>query len=367
MTIMENKQDLFSYFLQFKNEPSVQAKKALTERICLQFKRRGFSEGEKNIVVEILSVLAKEAEVAVRKVLAETLKDDDNLPPSIAKQLAEDIEDVSIPILEFCRVLSEDDLIEIISKTENIKKLTTIAKRKDVTEDIATHLIDKKIEKIVKTLIDENHDKLSDNNIEHAMQTFPNSEGLMEKLLEADMLSAVLAEKIISKVSTNLQTKLVGVYNINPAIAKKAIRESSEVVTIKNLQSGAVNSKNASELVEHLYNTGKLSYSILLRSLCHRDIEFFEHSIAKLAKKPLENTKKILNDLNQTEFARLYTAAGMPSTMLQASFVMLKLIKQFNFNNPDEMIEVIIQKNLDDRITNMSYFLALLKDSKKAL
>ena len=104
---MENKQDLFSYFLQFKNEPSVQAKKALTERICLQFKQQGFSEGEKNIVVEILSVLAKEAEVAVRKVLAETLKDDDNLPPSIAKQLAEDIEDVSIPILEFCRVLSE--------------------------------------------------------------------------------------------------------------------------------------------------------------------------------------------------------------------------------------------------------------------
>ena len=58
--------------------------------------------------------MIKDAEVRVREALAQNLKENPDLPHDVALSLAQDVDQVALPILQFSDVLTDDDLIEII-------------------------------------------------------------------------------------------------------------------------------------------------------------------------------------------------------------------------------------------------------------
>lgn len=67
-------------------------------------------------VLDILEVLAADETERIREIVSDTLKDDPNVPPHVVQQLAADPQlTVCGPILEFSPVLTEEDLLELIS------------------------------------------------------------------------------------------------------------------------------------------------------------------------------------------------------------------------------------------------------------
>lgn len=66
-------------------------------------------------VVEAFRVLAEDHVTSVRVALSSALKDIAKIPPDVARKLANDIErEVAEPILRFCMVLADTDLLELI-------------------------------------------------------------------------------------------------------------------------------------------------------------------------------------------------------------------------------------------------------------
>ncbi|OEJ64677.1 hypothetical protein BEN30_00875 [Magnetovibrio blakemorei] len=102
----------------------------------------GLNEAELDKVHElthhVLDLLAKDQATRVRRILSETLKDIANAPPEVIRRLARDVElVVCAPVLEHSPVLSDEDLLEIITSTPVLGALSIISKRKNISEDIS--------------------------------------------------------------------------------------------------------------------------------------------------------------------------------------------------------------------------------------
>lgn len=90
---------------------------------------------------EVLCHLAELVEVEARAHVAKLLAPLDRAPGTVVVKLANDMIDVAQPLLEFSNVLSDDDLIEIIS-SQSEQHRVAIAGRDTVTDRVGEAIID---------------------------------------------------------------------------------------------------------------------------------------------------------------------------------------------------------------------------------
>ena len=75
------------------------------------------------MTMDIVEALARDQATAVRRVVAETLKDQPGAPPHLIQQLARDLElSVSGPVLRHSPLLTSDDLLSIIGSTSSAQR-----------------------------------------------------------------------------------------------------------------------------------------------------------------------------------------------------------------------------------------------------
>jgi uncharacterized protein (DUF2336 family) len=87
---------------------------------------------------KVLETLARDQAVKVRQIVAEALKDSVHAPPAVIRKLARDIEiQVAGPILEHSPLLTDEDLLEIISAGPIKGALTAIAKRRQLSDKLS--------------------------------------------------------------------------------------------------------------------------------------------------------------------------------------------------------------------------------------
>jgi len=103
------------------------------------------SEKMRALTIETLERLAEDQLPRVRRILAEEIKALDCIPKRVIDRLARDVEEtVAAPILEYSPLLSDADLVDIISSAQARFTLTAIAARKplsaNVSDAIATAL-----------------------------------------------------------------------------------------------------------------------------------------------------------------------------------------------------------------------------------
>jgi uncharacterized protein (DUF2336 family) len=93
--------------------------------------------------VQSLGLLALDEVLKIRRALTETLKDHAHTPPSIAAQLARDLErEVSEPILRFCAALGDDDIVDILKSHPAGWAAEAVANRKTLSPRVSQAVID---------------------------------------------------------------------------------------------------------------------------------------------------------------------------------------------------------------------------------
>jgi hypothetical protein len=90
---------------------------------------------------EVLCQLAELVEVEARTHVAKLLAPLDRAPGNVVVKLANDTYDVAAPLLEFSNVLSDDDLIDIIS-TQTEEHRIAIAGRKNVAQRVGDAIVE---------------------------------------------------------------------------------------------------------------------------------------------------------------------------------------------------------------------------------
>jgi uncharacterized protein (DUF2336 family) len=124
------------------------------------------------ITIETLERLAKDALPRVRAVLAEEIKSMDCVPKRVIRTLARDVEQVAAPILEYSPLLSDADLVDIITTAQARFALTAVARRRPlgatVSEAIATALDVPAVAELLSNSTAQIRQRTLDKIIEHA-------------------------------------------------------------------------------------------------------------------------------------------------------------------------------------------------------
>jgi len=279
--------------LTFDPSPDVRAETAA--KVAIQFDERQFGAAEQPIAEDIFRALVKDAEVKVREALAQNLKSSPDLPQDVALSLANDVESVALPVLQYSEVLSDRDLVEIVGGS-NTAKQEAIAQRPRVSAQVADALIDTGNETAVSKLLVNEGAELTEQSLHRVATKYEGSQPVSEAMIQRPDLPPAVAEQVMSEVTRYLQNYLVNEQRLPADMVGTLIKQARERVTTELLTSGAKTEAEVAQLVEQLAASGRLTASMALEALSGGNLTFFEMAMARLAGIPHENAQTLIHD-----------------------------------------------------------------------
>ena len=250
--------------------------------------------------------MLNDAEVRVREALSATLKRSPDLPHDMARKMAQDVDSVALPVLEFSEVLTEEDLLEIIS-TEAEAKQVAIAHRPSVNPTVADALVEQGNEEVVAELLANDGAEIGDATYGTVLEKFADSDRVKTPMAHRAKLPVGIAERLVKMVSDKLQEHICAHHELPGELAGDLIMRSRERATMS--LSGE---DSAQELVAALAKNGRLTPSIVCRAVCMGDMPFFEWSMSTLSTLPINNTRTLIHDRGQLGLAAVFDRTSMP-------------------------------------------------------
>ena len=89
------------------------------------------------------------------------------------------------------------------------------------------------------------------------------------------------------------------------------------------------------EMVDQMFAKGRLTASILLRSVCIGDLRFFEVGVAKLARVPLANTRILIHDEGTLGLKAVFDKAQLPPGHYPAVQAAVMAMRETDYDGMD--------------------------------
>lgn len=308
-------------------EPSAAMRSRIAEKIGKGYGSGDFSEAELTLANEIFRLLARDTEIKVRKLVAEELKHAHRVPHDIVWKLANDHHEVAAPVLQYSTVLSEDDLIAIVTATREHPKLRAIASRRSISKELSHALVATHDARIVRQVVANKGAQMADTTIEDVLEEFGRDHDIMEELVYRGGLSHGFAEKLFAKVSNDLKKQLTKKYRLGKHVVDDSVGGARETALLQFI-SPWMSQNDMNGLIEQMHKNGRLTDSVIFRSLAIGDLRFFETAIAQRVGIPASNARILLLDPGPLGFKALYESAHLPASFYPAVNTMLRLALQ---------------------------------------
>jgi uncharacterized protein (DUF2336 family) len=298
-------------------DTSVQARADTAAKVAGEFAVGSLTKAEREIAQEIFRVMAKDVELLVRETLSQSLKEIPDVSSEVARILAEDeCDSVALPILEFSKALTEQDLIEIIAVCAPVRDVA-VARRENVSAKVSDAIVEKGHEDAVVALVSNKSAQITEKTYDKVVDRFGDSPRVQEPLVKREKLPLTIAERLVAKVSDSLKQYLVTHHELSPEVASDLLLESRERAVVRLLQDED-NQPDVTELVQQMDVNGRLTASIILRALCTGDLSFFEAAIAHKAHVALQNARVLIHDDGDLGMKALYEKASLPMRLYPA-------------------------------------------------
>jgi uncharacterized protein (DUF2336 family) len=310
-------------------EPSASVRAEVADKLAREIDSDQLTESELQIAQDIVRVMAKDVELAVRRSLSEGLRAAKHLPHDVALKLATDVEAVALPVLADSPVLTDSDLIEVIEHG-SARKQGAIATRSSVSESVADALVTQASETAVAALMSNARAQITERSLGVAMDRFGESEKIKSAMVHRANLPVTIAERLVVKVSETLQSYLVRHHELPVSLATDIVLRSRERATLQ-LSLGS-SEHQLERLVRQMDRNHRLTPLLMLRALCLGDLAFFEMAMAVRAKVPVVNARILIDDEGPHGLASLYERAGMPARLLPAVRVAVDVVRGTEFD-----------------------------------
>ena len=296
----------------------------LAARLGSAFARDELTPAERLVAIEIFKCLARDTEVGVRRALAEHIKDSPLLPRSIAVSLAQDIESVALPILQHSTVLTDEDLIAIISSGSAAKQ-RAIAQRETVSETVSVALIDRGERSVVEVLLANQGAEISEASYQSLLNTFGDDPEIHELLVARPVLPFEVQERLICLVSDSLKARLIDEHAFPAVLAERLAQQGRERAICRSL-SGLTTPQEIEAAVMRLYLKGALTPTLLLRTLSTGQLELFGAGLATLGRLPCRKAQSALREAGTPALHNLYERSHLPAHLQKAFQVVLEIV-----------------------------------------
>lgn len=321
---------------------------------------------EREVAVEIFRLLMRDAEVKVRAALSFNLKNSSDVPRDIILRLAQDIQQVSVPVLEFSTLLTDEDLVAIVESSHEIGKLTAIARRETVNEYVAQALLGTYNDAVAETLFTNQGASIPEESMLSTISRLASNESVIDALMHRGGLSATCVEKIFLCVSEHMKKRLIEQHHFSRHLLEGRIEYSREWATLGIIGQGQ--DADIEALVSQMHSHRRLTSSVVLRSLCVGDLRFFEYALAKLTGVNVDNVRKLMLDSGPLGFRSLYKASPLPPSYYDAVKKLLDIVLHETQNgrkHPENfcqrVVDNVISNGYDLSIEYMPLLLAIIK------
>lgn len=183
------------------------------------------SEREREIAIDILRHLVREAEVAVRRALALRLAREPKAPHELVVALAKDEISVARTVLTECELLADADLIEIIHQ-RTLQHQLAIAMRQQVTETVSAALVSTGDPDVMRTLVENQNARIARRTFERLVEYSRKVESLQAPLVRRQDLDPDLAGRMYAWVSAELRRQIVLNFDVDPKLLDEALADS---------------------------------------------------------------------------------------------------------------------------------------------
>jgi uncharacterized protein (DUF2336 family) len=285
-------------------------------KLCRIIDKGVLDEDERVQAQEILRVMAADAAELVRRALAVTLKNSDVLPHDVALRLARDVESISLPVLNFSPVFTDDDLAEIVRLGGPVRQVA-IAKRPMLSEKVTSALVELGSEVAVETVCANDNAKFSDRTLQKAIDRFEKSERVLAAVAYRNVLPLSVTERLIDLVGEQVREHLLSHHALSPEVALQIAVGTKERATV-DLVDQAGRAADPKVFASHLNKAKRLTASLLLRALAHGHMSFFECAVAELAGVPHHRTWLMIHDAGPLGLRAIYERAGLPTRLFAA-------------------------------------------------
>ncbi len=352
-------------------EPSGKVRGMLATKLAMDFRSGNFSDSETDIATDIFRILLRDVEKRVRKTLSEQLSHCPNVPRDIVLKMVSDEPDIAGPMLQYSSTLTEDDLLAVVRSTKEVLKLCAIARRENLSQNVADTLIDTHNEQVLNDLFANKTANFSEKGLSESWQYVSGSRTLLEVLVKRGGLPLSIAEKIYFVVTDDLKRLLVKQYKLGAPQAAKASGDAREWEMLGIIPDGGhfdpTDDDDVSDLIDQLYMGGRLTHSLLIRALCVGSLTVFEAGIARLAGVPRVNARILLMDGGALGFHAIYRAANMPEGFADAIHELLKIsLQETDYGQSKRqdfrrrVIDQVYIKGLHRTVENMEYLLTII-------
>lgn len=329
------------------SNPSGEARVETAVKVASEFSH-DLSDQERTLAEEIFRLLMRDAEVRVREALSENLKDNRALPNDVALSLAKDVESVSLPVLEFSDVLSEDDLLELV-QTQGPGKQAAIANRASVSQSLSDALVANGTDEVVATLVSNEGANISDATFNKVVDQFGKSDQVQNGMVNRSHLPLAISERLVTVVSEKYRERLVAKHELSPHMAMDLVLQSREKATL-GLSEGSSDA-DLDVLVQSMNRNGRLTLSIVMRSLCIGDVAFFEAALVELASIPGDNARILLRDGGMKGVEGVYRATGLPASVFPLIKVALDVAYENEYDGEENDRERYMRRMIERIMT----------------
>lgn len=317
-------------------EPSAAVRAELASKLAVDIDDPALSDSEIKLAQDIIRILASDIEVAVRQTVSQSLRSSGRLPHDTAVRLANDIETVALPILAESIQLTAEDLVAIIRCGSAVKQVA-IAGRRDVGEDVAEALITDAHVTAVTALMRNPGAQISETGFGKAIDRFAAEDSVKESIAHRDTLPIRIAERLVALVSDQVKNYLLSHHELPPDVATDIVLQTRDVTTI-TLSQGS-REDELLRLVEEMHRGGRLTPFLVLRALCLGDMEFFEVSMAVLARVKVVNARQLIHDAGPNGLPSLFEKSGLPARLLPAIRVAVDVVAGVKFDGGEHDLE----------------------------
>ncbi len=322
-----NKNDIES----LKAKKSAKAKETVAQKVGLYYRGRSITERGKQLAEDIFRIMVRDVELKVRQTLSESLKQCTDLPTDIVDSIIRDSDSVAVPFIKYYASLSNDDIIRILN-IPSINKQKAIAERLNLSHEITQYIVEKCPEEVVSTLVSNETAEIRDSTYDSIIKKYNKNEDIKKRLVFRSELPTSVIEKIANSLSEQLKKHLILTHNLPIDLATDIIEDVREKTTLKISEEYSQDSQ-IEELVHQLYASGRLTPTLVVRSICMGDLKFFEYAIVYLSGTPILEVRKTLFSASADFMVRnLLRKAYIPKTMFPAVFSALKVIREIHFD-----------------------------------
>ena len=295
------------------NEPSAAVRAEVAGKVAQQIDNDRLSPEELRLAQDIAQVLAHDVEVTVRRALSESLRRARRLPNAVAVRLADDVDDVALPILADSPVLTDADLVQLL-RFGSSRRQATIAGRPNLGEPVCHAVADCAGEPAVVALMRNPTAQVSARSLHRAMDRFADSDAVKESMVRRASLPIGIAERLVTMISDRMCDYLVSHHALPAAVASDIVLRGRERALLQ-LSHGS-SQDELLRLLRQMHRNQRLTPTLAVRAACSGDMAFFTTALAVLAQVPLPNADLLVQDAGGRGLVSLCEKAGVPSHLL---------------------------------------------------